>query len=65
MSLVGLNYLLRQSGIDLGRTRLVRHKDNRTSVGRSPYDLWIAQDGRFEKYQRILDCLQLVVREQC
>jgi hypothetical protein len=40
-------------GIDLTRARLVRHQDNRAGIGRSPHDLWVAHDGRFEMYQRI------------
>lgn len=47
-----LNLLLEAVGIDLTRTRLVRHQ-SRAEKGRSPYDLWLASDGQFEKYQRI------------
>jgi hypothetical protein len=50
---IGLNYFLREAGIDLGRARLVRHQDTRAAPGRSPHDLWMAADGRFEMYQRI------------
>jgi hypothetical protein len=50
---IGLNYFLRKAGIDLGRARLVRHQDTRAAPGRSPHDLWMAADGRFEMYQRI------------
>jgi len=51
--MIGFNYLLRSAGIDLARARLVRHQDNRAPTGRTPYDLWIAADGRLESYQRI------------
>lgn len=51
--MLGFNYLLQQGGIDLARTRLVRHQDNRAMQGRSPYDLWLTDEGRFELYQRI------------
>lgn len=51
--MIGLNYLLQSAGIDLARTRLVRHQDNRAIQGRSPYELWTAADGRFELYQSI------------
>ena len=51
--LIELNDLLQKARIDIGRARLVRHQDNRSAVGTSPYDLWIAADGRFEMYQRI------------
>jgi hypothetical protein len=48
---IGLNHLLQSEGIDLGRARLVRHQQ--ATAVRSPYDLWMAGDGRFERYQRI------------
>jgi hypothetical protein len=51
--LISLNQLLRNAGIDLARARIVRHQDNQATVGRSPHDLWIAADGRFDMYQRI------------
>jgi hypothetical protein len=51
--MIGLNLLLQSAGIELKRARLVRHQDNRADVGRSPYELWMARDGRFETYQRI------------
>ena len=50
--MIGLNYFLQEAGIDLGRARLVRHQ-TRAAPGRSPHDLWMATDGRFEMYQRI------------
>jgi hypothetical protein len=51
--LIGLNQLLQSQGVALGRARLVRHQDNRAAEGRSPHDLWMAEDGRFDLYQRI------------
>jgi hypothetical protein len=50
---ISLNYFLENAGIDLGRARLVRHQDHRAAGGRSPHDLWMAADGRFDMYQRI------------
>jgi hypothetical protein len=48
-----LNFLLEGAGLDLKRSRLVRHKDIRALPGRSPYELWRAGGGGFELYQRI------------
>jgi hypothetical protein len=46
------NTILRCEGIDPRSVRLVRHQD--TSVPeRSPYALWRANDGRFERYQSL------------
>lgn len=41
------------AGVDLKKTRLVRHQDNGAQLARTPYDLWRAHDGRFEVYQSI------------
>jgi len=51
MMAIMLNTILREAGLALSDTRLLRHKDNRASKGRSPYELW--RDGRsqFELYQ--------------
>ena len=51
--MIGFNYLLQNAGIDIDRTELVRHQDTRATAKRSPHDLWMAADGRFEMYQRI------------
>lgn len=51
--MIGLNYFLGQTDVDLARTRLVRHQDRRALTGRTPHDLWVAGDDRFERYQRI------------
>jgi hypothetical protein len=50
---IKFNYLLTSAGIDLTKVRLVRHQDNRAPRGRTPYDLWRAQNGEFERYQAI------------
>lgn len=51
--MIKFNYLLTSAGIDLTKVRLVRHQDNRAPRGRTPYDLWRAQNGEFERYQAI------------
>jgi hypothetical protein len=51
--LLEFNHLLRDAEIELSAARLVRHQDDRGKGGRTPYDLWIAANGRFELYQRI------------
>lgn len=45
--------LLARAEIDLKRTRFVRHQSTRAPTGKTPYDLWRSNDGRFETYQRI------------
>jgi len=47
------NAILQNEGIDPKEVRLVRHQDTRRPGRPTPYILWRAQDGRFEKYQRI------------
>jgi hypothetical protein len=51
--MIGLNHVLQSAGVNLLRTKLVRHSDSRALPGRTPYDLWLANDGRLELYQRI------------
>lgn len=51
--MIGFNALLRDAGIDLATVKLVRHQDARASRGRTPYDFWLADDGRLDLYQRI------------
>ncbi|WP_392887782.1 GIY-YIG nuclease family protein [Pseudomonas migulae] len=51
--MVTFNYFLNSVGLDLSRVRLVRHQDQRASRGKTPYDLWVAGDGRFDEYQSI------------
>jgi len=47
------NTILKQENIDPATVQLVRHQDARAILGRTPYDLWRAGDGRLELYQRI------------
>jgi len=47
------NTILANESIDPKKVRLVRHKDNRASGNSTPYNLWLAADGRLETYQRI------------
>jgi hypothetical protein len=45
------NSLLREAGLPLGDVRLLRHKDNRATKGRSPYELWRDNRPLFDTYQ--------------
>jgi len=45
------NTLLRESGLAPRDVRLVRHKDQRSSPGRSPYELWRDDRDAFDAYQ--------------
>lgn len=45
------NTLLSQAGIDPKDVRLLRHKDQRSLKGRSPYELWRDDRPMFEMYQ--------------
>ncbi len=47
------NAILRSEAIDPKTVLLVRHKDRRSAVNCTPYNLWRAGDGRLETYQRI------------
>jgi hypothetical protein len=47
------NLLLDAEGILPSQTRLIRHQDQRGSSGCTPYHLWKAGDGSFERYQSI------------
>src|SRR5262245_42471212 len=47
------NTILRHENVNPQNVRLVRHQDSRAAAGRTPYDLWRANDGRLEQYQRI------------
>ncbi|MGI4856755.1 MAG: GIY-YIG nuclease family protein [Janthinobacterium lividum] len=53
MSGFRFNDLLKEAGVPLDRTKLIRHSDNRGAKGKSPYDLWLAKDGSLEKYQQL------------
>lgn len=46
-----LNAILQDVGLNPKDVRLIRHKDNRASKGRSPYELWRDQRDQFEDYQ--------------
>lgn len=48
---IGFNTLLKEAGLNLGDVRLLRHKDQRASKGRSPYELWRDNRQQFELYQ--------------
>ncbi len=43
--------ILHEAGISLANVRLLRHKDNRSAKGRSPYELWRDNRQQFELYQ--------------
>jgi 5-methylcytosine-specific restriction enzyme A len=49
MAMASFNELLTGAGVDVRKTKLVRHQQGKAG----PYWLWAAQDGRFELYQRI------------
>lgn len=51
--MIKFNSLLRDAGIDPTKVKLVRHQDNRHEDHTIPYNLWRANDGRFELYQNI------------
>ena len=46
-----LNSLLAQAGIAPAVVRLLRHQDNRSAKGRTPYELWRDDRPAFETYQ--------------
>lgn len=48
---IQLNGILRENGLDPKDVRLVRHKDQRSSPGRSPYELWRDDPKGFHAYQ--------------
>lgn len=52
-STLSINDLLVHEGVDLAGARFVRHQDTRSPTGRTPYSLWLANDGSFEAYQAI------------
>lgn len=51
--MVLFNTLLKECGIDLSKTRLLRHADNGAQAGCSPVQLWRAGGGKLEQYQAI------------
>ncbi len=48
---VKLNTILAEAGLDASGVRLLRHKDNRASKGRIPYELWRDSPAQFDSYQ--------------
>ena len=51
--MIGFNTLLRDEEIDPADVKLVRHQSRGPRVQHTPYELWRADDGRFELYQRL------------
>jgi hypothetical protein len=51
--MIGFNFLLEYTGLNPATVKLVRHQDSRYSDRPTPYQLWCANDGRFDIYQRI------------
>ena len=51
--MLGFEALLRDAGIDPTQVKLVRHQDTRYQERPSPYQLWLADDGRLNLYQEI------------
>jgi hypothetical protein len=50
---MGLNVFLANTGLHLAAIKLVRHQDSRYPGRPTPYQLWCADDGRFDAYQRV------------
>lgn len=48
---ISFNGILKDHGLDPKHVRLVRHKDQRSSPGRSPYELWRDDPDAFHAYQ--------------
>jgi hypothetical protein len=48
---IHFNSILKDHGFEPKDVRLVRHKDLRSSPGRSPYELWRGEPGAFHGYQ--------------
>lgn len=51
--MIRFNALLRDEGIDSADVKLVRHQDTGRAARLTPYQIWLAADGRFDLYQRI------------
>jgi hypothetical protein len=45
------NTILLEAGLRLNDVRLLRHKDQRASKGRTPYELWRDNRQQFDLYQ--------------
>ena len=50
---ITLNSVLMDAGLDPTQVALIRHKDNRASKGRTPYELWLDHRKLFEGYQSL------------
>ncbi len=48
---INFNGILKEHGLEPKDVRLVRHKDQRSSPGRSPYELWRDEPDAFHDYQ--------------
>jgi hypothetical protein len=51
--MISFDTLLRDESVDPADVKLVRHQDTRHAARVTPYQLWLAADGRFDLYQRI------------
>jgi hypothetical protein len=52
-AMFGFNALLQDAGVDPADVKLARHQDTRRPGRATPYQLWLAGDGRLQLYQRI------------
>lgn len=48
---ITFNTVLREAGLPLADVRLLRHKENRSARGRTPYELWRDNRQQFDLYQ--------------
>lgn len=48
---ITFNTVLQSANVNLASVRLLRHKDSRSAKGRSPYELWRDDRGKFDLYQ--------------
>lgn len=51
--MLGFNTMLRDEGIDPADVKLARHQSTAGKDWPTPYELWLAGDGRLELYQKI------------
>lgn len=51
--MMGFHVFLAHAGLNPAEVKLVRHQDARYPGRPTPYQLWCANDGRFDAYQRI------------
>jgi len=51
--MISFNEILRHESLEPSHMKLIRHQDSRYPKGPTPYQLWRAADGRFERYQCI------------